>query len=69
MKDLGHYKKTTSKTYHCHFDDNKKIALPIGPLPELTVYSRVEADNERDAARKLAQKTGNGVFTSFVLKG
>jgi hypothetical protein len=38
-------------------------------LPGLTVYSRVEADNERDAARKLAQKMGNGVFTSFVLKG
>lgn len=68
MKDLGHYKTTMAKTYHCHFDDNKRIALAMGPLPDLTVSFRVEAENEQDAAKKLAQAMGNGVFTGFVPK-
>jgi hypothetical protein len=68
MKDLGHYKTTMSETYHCHFDDNKRIALAMGPLPALKVSFRVEAENEQDAAKKLAQEMGNGVYTGIVLK-
>jgi hypothetical protein len=68
MKNLGHYKTTASKTYHCHFDDNKRIALAMGPLPGLTISFRAEAENEQDAVKKLAQTIGNGVFTDIIPK-
>lgn len=63
MKDLGHYKTTASKTYRCHYDDSKQTALAMGPLPDLSVSFRLEAENEQDAAKKLAQAIGGGLFT------
>lgn len=68
MKDLGHYKTTDSMTYHCHFDQVNKTALAMGPLPGLTVSFRVEAENEQDASKKLAQAMGKGVFTGIFHK-
>jgi hypothetical protein len=49
---------TRAKTFHCHFDDKKGIALAMGPLPDLTVSFRIEAENEKDAAKKLAHAIG-----------
>ena len=62
MQDLGIYKTFYSKSYRCHFDGDDKIAFARGPLPDLAIAYQVSTDNESEAARKLSEEIGWGVF-------
>ena len=63
MEDLGHYKTIAAKTYRCHFNPLKNLAFAIGPLPCLSIFFEIKADNKQEAKEKLAQAIGRGIFT------
>ena len=62
MIDIGTYKTTNSKTFHCHFHPDKHAAFALGPLPDLTVAYEVKAQDKTEAKEKLKQELGTGVF-------
>jgi hypothetical protein len=62
MKDLGVYKTYHSESFRCHFDNDRKVAFARGPLPELTTSVKITAENEKEAAEKLREEMGMGVF-------
>jgi hypothetical protein len=64
--DLGTYKTAGSKTFHCHFDPDKQVAVALGPLPDLAIALEVVAQDETEAKEKLKQEIGIGVFAEPV---
>jgi hypothetical protein len=66
MQDIGIYKTTNSKTFNCHFDLDKQIAIALGPLPDLKITHKVEAQDKVQAIEKLRQEIGQGVFAGSL---
>jgi hypothetical protein len=64
--DLGIYKTTNSRTFHCHFDAGKQIAFAFGPLPDMKIKYKVEAQDESEGRQKLGQEIGAGVYVDPV---
>lgn len=62
MTDLGLYKTYFSKTFRCHYDPANRVALARGPLPAMTTAHTISAEDEKEAAVKLAKEIGIGVF-------
>jgi hypothetical protein len=63
MKDLGIYKTFSAQSYRCHFDSDNQTAIARGPLPALEIAFQVSAKDEQQAAGKLFDTIGRGVFT------